>query len=79
MIAIAANPFLGCNGAIHRKREGVSNGGSLMSTGTMPAGQVIAEPATSSASHVFDDLYQMSVDEYERLAEAGMLKDRRLS
>jgi hypothetical protein len=50
-----------------------------MSTGTMPAGQVIAEPATSSASHVFDDLYQMSVDEYERLAEAGMLKDRRLS
>ena len=33
---------------------------------------------TSAAPDVLDQLYRMSVDEYERLAEAGFLTDRRV-
>ena len=33
---------------------------------------------SSAAPHLLDDLYRLTVDEYDRLAEAGVLKDRRV-
>ena len=50
-----------------------------MSTGMVPAApDGVSALATSAAPHDFDHLYQMSVDEYERLADAGFLTDRRV-
>jgi Uma2 family endonuclease len=43
-----------------------------------PAPDTISSLATSNPPGILDDLYQMSVDEYERLADAGLLKDRRV-
>jgi Uma2 family endonuclease len=43
-----------------------------------PAAHFDSAAALSGAPHGFDDLYRMSVDEYERLADANLLKDRRV-
>jgi Uma2 family endonuclease len=43
-----------------------------------PGPDAVSALTTSTATHVLDHLYQMSVDEYERLADAGLLKDRRV-
>ncbi len=50
-----------------------------MSTPMTPAApDALSALETSSAPQVFDHLYRMSVDEYERLADAEFLKDRRV-
>ena len=42
----------------------------------------VAEPTSGIPTlpplHAFDDLYRITVDEYERLADAGVLKDRKV-
>jgi Uma2 family endonuclease len=48
---------------------------SATTPSTLPA-QPISNEVTGS--EVFDHLYQMTVDEYERLADAGFLNDRRI-
>jgi Uma2 family endonuclease len=50
-----------------------------MSTAMTPAGpDAVSALETSAAPHVLDHFYQMSVDEYERLADAAFLRDRRI-
>ena len=49
-----------------------------MSMGTTPAPEVVTALSASDAHDVLDHLYRMGVDEYERLADAGCLKDRRV-
>jgi len=50
-----------------------------MSTPMTPAApDAMSALETSSAPQVFDHLYRMSIDEYERLADAEFLKDRRV-
>ncbi len=50
-----------------------------MSAAMTPASPDNMSALESSATlHVLDDFYQMSVDEYERLADAEFLKDRRV-
>jgi Uma2 family endonuclease len=43
-----------------------------------PAPDAASALATSAAPDVFEHLYRMNVDEYEKLADAGFLKDRRI-
>ena len=49
-----------------------------MSTAMTPAPDAASGLAPSAAPSVLDHLYKMSVDEYDRLADAGFLKDRRV-
>jgi Uma2 family endonuclease len=49
-----------------------------MSTAMTPAPNAASALSTSVGPDVFDHLCQMSVDEYERLADAGFLTDRRV-
>jgi Uma2 family endonuclease len=49
-----------------------------MSAAMTPAPNAGSALSTSGGPDVFDHLYQMSVDEYERLADAGFLADRRV-
>ena len=50
-----------------------------MSTSTPPAPtDTFSEPAIPAAAQVLDHLYRMTVDEYEQLADSGVLKDRRV-
>jgi len=60
-------------------REVETKGEFLMSTAMTPAAPDAVSAVDSKAVfHVLDHLYQMSVDEYERLADAEFLKDRRI-
>jgi Uma2 family endonuclease len=48
-----------------------------MSTTTTPAqADPLLAPATSAAIQILQDLYRITVDEYEQLADSGILKDR---
>ena len=50
-----------------------------MSTAMTPAPpETGSSLTTANVPHILDDLYRMSVDEYERLADSGCLKDRRV-
>jgi Uma2 family endonuclease len=49
-----------------------------MAAAMTPGPDAVSALATSVGARLFDHLYQMSVDEYERLADAGFLKDRRI-
>jgi Uma2 family endonuclease len=49
-----------------------------MSTPTTRAPGAAGALPTSAGSHALDDFYKLSVDEYESLADAGVLKDRRV-
>ena len=49
-----------------------------MSTAMTPTSAAPEALPSSAAPHLLDDLYRLTVDEYDRLAEAGVLKDRRV-
>ena len=50
-----------------------------MSSAITPAApDAVSALGTSTGAHDLDHFYQMSVDEYERLADAAFLKDRRV-
>src|SRR5260370_31835695 len=50
-----------------------------MSTTTMPAvPEALPETPAPAVAHVLDSLYRMAVDAYEQLADAGVLRDRRV-
>jgi Uma2 family endonuclease len=50
----------------------------MSATTVTPAQIAIGPPSAPLEVGMFDDLYRMTVEEYERLADAGVLKDRRI-
>ena len=50
-----------------------------MSGATIPtAPDAVSALMTSASPEIFNHLYRISVDEYERLADEGFLRDRRV-
>jgi Uma2 family endonuclease len=50
-----------------------------MSTATIPAApEAVSALTTEASSDIFNHLYRINVDEYERLADGGFLDDRRV-